>query len=100
MSLVRLTARDILGFVLKVILKLPQFYTGVNKIYVVETRCHCTYEGIFIWCYLESLQIVEQLWRDWAIFDKVAWRHSRGFMFPSEALGTIKFTLFIPGMYQ
>ena len=50
---------------------------------------------IFILCYLDPLQIVAQLWRDLDIFYKVAQHHSPCFSVQSEALGTIKFTLFV-----
>ena len=42
-----------------------------------------------------TLPIAAQLWHDWDIFDKVAWHHSPGFMLPSDALETIKFTVFV-----
>ena len=51
--------------------------------------------AIFTLCYLEPLHIMAQLWHDWDTFDKVAWHHSTGFIMPSEALGTITFTLFV-----
>ena len=56
-----------------------------------------TYEGIFILCYLETIQVVARLLRDWDTFDKVTQHHNPGFIVPSEAPGTLKFTLFVLG---
>ena len=69
-----------------------------------ETKYHYTYEIILILilCYLEPLQIVAQLWHDWDIFNTVSHHHSPDFILPSEALETIKLTLFVrgPDRYQ
>ena len=103
MSLIRLCARDdILGFVLKLVVQLLQFYSDVNQIYMCETIHYHTYKAIFIFilCCLEPFQIVVQLWCDWDILGKVAQHHSPGLIVPSEALGTIIliFILFFWGL--
>ena len=99
MLLVRLTARDIWGFTLNIMLSLLQLYSDVKQIYVDETRHRDTYEDIFIFmfCYLEPIQIAVQLWHDWNIFDKVAQHHISGFIMLPEVLRTIKLTLFVRG---
>ena len=57
------------------------------------------YVGIFIFilCYLQPVQIVAWLWRDWDMFDKVAKHHSRGFVVLSVSLGTTTFILSVQG---
>ena len=95
--LLRLTARDWVWTILKLMLYLLHFYSDVNQIYVCEAKHHNTYRSIFIFifCYLQPVQILGQLWCDREIFDKVGQHHSPDFVVPSEALGTIQFTLYV-----
>ena len=60
-----------------------------------ETRYYYIYNSslILIWCYLEPLQIVAELWQEWDIFDKVAQYHRPGLIVQAEAHTTISITL-------
>ena len=60
-----------------------------------EARHHDTCKVILILCYLEPLQIMAWLKRDWDVFGKVAQHHISDFIAASEALRTIEFTVYL-----